>query len=203
MSHPLLCRCGALQGHVENPRSANRALCYCKDCQAFAHFLGRQQEILDDRGGSDVIQILPRNVTFTQGVEFLACMRLTPKGMLRWYARCCRTPIGNTLETPKVSFVGLLHTCLEGSSGSLDVAFGPIRAWVNTKAAKGDPKPKVVGVGTTVWWFIGTTLKARLNGDYTRTPFFHANTGTPVVPPQVLTGEEHAKLMDAVRGATG
>ena len=29
-------------------------MCYCKDCQAFAHFLGKAGEILDERGGSDL-----------------------------------------------------------------------------------------------------------------------------------------------------
>ena len=33
--------------------------------------------------------------------------------MIRWYAGCCKTPIGNTLENHKISFVGLLHNCLE------------------------------------------------------------------------------------------
>jgi hypothetical protein len=130
-------------------------------------------------------------------------MRLTPTGLLRWYAKCCRTPIGNTLGTPKVSFIGLLHTCLEGSPGLLDAAFGPVRAWVNTKGAKGDPKPKVAGIGTALRWFIGTTLKARLNGDYKRTPFFHVDTGAPITSPEVLSDEEHTKLMAAVRGTTG
>ena len=73
MSHPLQCRCGTLKGFVDNPSTANRAVCYCKDCQAFAHFLGRSADVLDERGGSDVVQILPKNITFTQGVESLAC----------------------------------------------------------------------------------------------------------------------------------
>jgi len=72
----------------------NRCVCYCRDCQAFAHFLGKVDAILDERGGSEIIQVLPRNLTFTQGIELLACMRLTEKGLLRWYAACCNTPIG-------------------------------------------------------------------------------------------------------------
>lgn len=203
MNHPLQCRCGTLRGYLQNRRSVNRAVCYCRDCQAFAHFLGRQQDVLDERGGSDIIQILPRDVTFTQGIESLACMRLTPKGLLRWYASCCRTPIGNTLDTPKISFVGLLHSCLEGPTESLDAAFGPVRAWVNTQGAKGDPKPKVVGMGRALRWFIGTIIKARLSGDYKRTPFFRADARTPIVAARVLTGAEHTKLMDAVRAANG
>lgn len=192
MSTALQCRCGTVKALVAEPRSANRVLCYCKDCQAFAHFLGRVPEVLDERGGSDVIQVMPKTVTFSQGIDSLACMRLTSKGLLRWYAACCRTPIGNTLHTPKLSFVGLVHTCLEDPE-----AFGPIRVVVNTKSAKGEPKPKQTGVGTMLGWFFGHALKARFNGDYKRTPFFRAD-GSPIVMPHVLSSEEHARVMRAV-----
>jgi hypothetical protein len=130
-------------------------------------------------------------------------MRLTPKGLLRWYAACCNTPIGNTLITPKVSFIGLLHNCLEGSDESLDTVFGPVRAWVNTKSAKGDPKPVMRGLGTSLLWFARTVVPARFNGDYKRTPFFRMETGLPVVSPKVLSSDEHARIMSSVRVATG
>jgi hypothetical protein len=161
--------------------------------------LGREREILDLQGGSDVIQTLPMNVTFTQGIEALACMRLTEKGMLRWYASCCNTPIGNTLQSYKFSFVGLLRTCLETPGRPLQDSFGAIRAWANTKGAKGNPKPKTAGMGATILWFLATTLKARLNGSYKRTPFFLVDKGTPIVPPRVLSSEELANLMHAVK----
>jgi hypothetical protein len=203
MGHPLQCRCGAIRGFVESPRAANRAICYCKDCQAFAHFLGRPGEVLDPRGGSDIVQIAPRQLTLTAGTESLACMRLKPKGLLRWYAACCNTPIGNTLATPKVSFVGLLHNCLEGSGESLDAVFGPVRAWVNTESAKGSPKPVTRGLSSSVLWLLRTVVKARFNGDYKRTPLFRVDTGLPIVAPQVLSSDEHARIMSAVRLATG
>src|ERR1700722_18917211 len=201
-SHPLKCRCGTLKGLVHDPGSANRGVCYCRDCQAFAHFLGRSAEVLDERGGTDVIQILPRNVVFTQGIEALVCMRLTDKGLVRWYAECCKTPIGNTLVTPKMSFIGLVHTCLEGPSeptGGLDKDFGPVRSWFNTNGAKGEPKPKQVGLWRTLGWFFSTVLKARFNGDYRTTPFFDMATGRPVVAPRVLTEAEHAEIVAAGR----
>jgi hypothetical protein len=203
MSHPLQCQCGTLKGFVDDPRSANRMLCYCRDCQAFAHFLGKANDVLDERGGSDLIQILPKNITFTQGIEALACIRLTEKGMIRWYASCCKTPIGNTLATPKMSFIGLLHSCVENRDRPLDEAFGPVTACANTKSAKGDPKPRQMGVGSTLRWFLTRVLKARFNGDYKRTPFFRTDTGTPVVSPRVLSSGEHANVMNAVHAATG
>ena len=201
MKHPLQCRCGSIKGFVSDPQSANRVVCYCKDCQAFAHFLGRGGEILDERGGSDVIQTLPKNVTFTQGIEALACIRLTEKGLLRWYAGCCNTPIGNTLASYKISFIGLVHTCLETPDRPLQDSFGAIRVWANTNGAKGNPKPKAVGMGATILWFMATTIKARINGSYKHTPFFLVNKGTPIVSPRVLSSGELASVMNAVQAA--
>ena len=225
-SHPLQCRCGTLKALVHDPRNSNHAVCYCRDCQAFAHFLGRADEVLDERGGTEVIQVLPKNVVFTQGIEALACMRLTPEGLVRWYAACCKTPIGNTLATPKLSFVGLVHTCLEGagavpdhpsagradsSSGAvsiekaaprtLDEVFGPVRCWVNPSGAKGEPKPKQAGLLGVLGWFLGTVVRARLNGDYRKTPFFDPVTGRTVVQPRILTEAERAEVGEAVRAA--
>src|SRR5216683_8060072 len=138
VNHPLQCRCGTLKGYVAHSTRVNRCVCYCRDCQAFAHFLGRPSEILDAQGGTDVIQTRPANVTFAQGQDAFACMRLTERGLLRWYAACCNTPVGNTLSNFRVSFVGLVHSCLEGTGGSLDDSLGPVRARVNTKSAKGE-----------------------------------------------------------------
>jgi uncharacterized protein DUF6151 len=201
MEHLLQCRCGTIRGFVHDPQRANRAVCYCYDCQAFAHFLGKSEEILDDLGGSEVIQVLPSNVTFTEGIEALACMRLTAKGLLRWYAGCCNTPIGNTLDNFKISFVGLVHTCLESSGRPLQESFGPIRAWVNTKGAKATPKPKAVGMGTTILWFLANVARARIDGSYRQTPFFFVDKGTPIVAPRVLSPAELARVMNAVRTA--
>jgi len=144
-AHPLRCRCGALQGTLANARHVNHAVCYCSDCQAFAHYLGNPSQILDARGGSDIVQTQPKNLIFTQGSEQLACIRLTPGGLLRWYSRCCRTPVGNTLATPKLSFIGLLHCCLGEDAASLQKSFGPVTAWVHTDGARESRSPRTGG----------------------------------------------------------
>jgi hypothetical protein len=198
MTHPLRCRCGTVQGAVAEPELANHAICYCKDCQAFAHFLGRPGEILDERGGSTIFQTLPKYVTITQGADALACMRLTNKGLMRWYARCCNTPIGNTAATAKLSFVGLVHSCLEGSKTSLQQSFGPVRAVVNTHSAKGNPKPKSTGLAATLGSLIPAMIRARIDGSYKRTPFFDKDTGAAVVTPQILSAGELSRVRHAV-----
>jgi hypothetical protein len=101
-----------------------------------------------------------------------------------------------------MSFVGLVHSCLDAEGGSRDQAFGPIRSRVHTRGARGEPKPKEAGLGTAVGWFLRTTLRARFNGDYKLTPFFAAGTGAPVAVPRVLNAEEHAKVMAIVRGGS-
>ena len=197
MPYSLQCACGKLKGEVSDTEHANHAVCYCKDCQAFAHFLGRQSEILDERGGSELVQISPGKLRFIEGAENLACVRLAPAGLVRWYARCCNTPIGNTLGTPKLPFVGLLHTCLGGPEHPLGEAFGPVRCQLNTESAKGLPKPSEVGVPGTILWFLRTLIGARLDGSYKRTPFFD-RAGSPVVKPHVLSAEERRDLGEAV-----
>jgi len=56
MKRPLRCQCGLVQGKVD-VRHSVRAVCYCKDCQASARFLGREAEILDRFGGTEIIRL--------------------------------------------------------------------------------------------------------------------------------------------------
>ena len=184
-----------IRGSVDESRIIHRSICYCQDCQAFARFLGRAADILDERGGSDVVQILPMSIRFTHGLERLECMRLTPKGLLRWYAGCCKTPLGNTLWSRKFSFIGLLHSCLESDRSSLDEAFGPVRSLVHTQGAMGGPKPRTVGQGVMVRNILLAMFLARLSGNYRRNRLFDDATGAPIASPRILTANERAALM--------
>ncbi|HVJ30013.1 MAG TPA: DUF6151 family protein, partial [Gammaproteobacteria bacterium] len=77
---PLRCQCGAVRGVVRDalPRKVNHCFCYCDDCQAFVHFLGRADDILDAHGGTELTQMSQANVRFTAGIDKIAAMRLTP-----------------------------------------------------------------------------------------------------------------------------
>ena len=198
MNHLLRCQCGTLQGYVNHPAGVSRGVCYCKDCQAYAHFLGKAGDILDAMGGTDVVATLAKHVTLTRGLEALACMSLTESGMLRWYASCCNTPIGNTPRDYKVSHVGLLHTCLRDPSKTLETSFGPVRMRVNTKNAKGKPKSMPISTIASGLRFLSSLIHARLDGSYKQTPFFNPNRGTPVASPRVLTSAERDRVMNAV-----
>lgn len=188
--HKIQCRCGQLRGLLQPTRPSNRCVCYCSDCQAFARHLGAQ-DALDRQGGSDIVQVPASHVVFTQGQENLACLRLTDKGMLRWYASCCRTPMGNTLADGKSDFVGLIHSGL-GSAPSLEASFGPVTMRTAVDSALGPDKPKAAGVLRGVARVMGFIVKGRLRKTWRASPFFDAQTGLPVAQPKVLSAEELA-----------
>lgn len=58
---PIRCGCGLVRGVARgvSGKRGNRVVCYCNDCQIYAHYLGREAELLDKRGGSDVFQLVP------------------------------------------------------------------------------------------------------------------------------------------------
>lgn len=194
--HSLRCRCGALRGHVELNDRSNRMVCYCQDCQAFARFLGPADQVLDAQGGSDIVQLAPHRIKITQGAAHLAVMRLSSKGMLRWYAACCRTPVGNTMTSRNMPFTGLLAQCLE--TAPLEAAFGPVQGSVNTASAIGEPKPRAFGMAGSLLRILGMVAGSRLSGRYKNTPFFTAS-GAPVAEPTVLSVEERARLQPTPR----
>lgn len=101
MDIPLRCRCNHVRGLARevSPSAGFRFVCYCEDCQTFARFLGRP-DILDAPGGTDIFQMAPASVKLTEGTEAIKCISLSKK-VLRWYADCCRSPIGNTVADPR------------------------------------------------------------------------------------------------------
>ena len=198
-SHPIRCRCGRLNGEVARADRGIRGVCYCKDCQAYAHFLGLPEGMLDAMGGTDVVIVRPGDVSLTSGLEHLACMSLSPKGTLRWFAACCRTPLANTPRDVKIPHLGLVHSSLDGQGPPLDQSFGPIRMRVNRQSAHGSPP--AAPMLATVWGglrYLYGFLSSRLTGAYRSNPFFDAD-GRPRVQPRVLTREAREALNGAVR----
>lgn len=186
--HRFQCRCGALKGELAEPALGVRAACYCKDCQAFARLLGQADAVLDAQGGTEVVAIQSRHVRFTSGMPVLACMSLYPKGLLRWYASCCNTPIANTPRDWKLPYASMVHSCLR-QPDDYERAFPRVDLRVNTKTALG-PTPRDARAGGLLHFGRGLLriLTARLTGGYRDTPFFDSH-GKPVKIP-VLQAKE-------------
>lgn len=192
---PIRCSCGRLTGVVRGagPRSGNHVKCYCDDCQSFQHALGAADAVLDEHGGTEIFQMSPGSFELSSGEQHLACMRLRPGGTCRWYASCCNTPLGNTMATPKLPFVGVICACLDAGSGrSLEQVLGPVKAGVFGRYARGKPAGFRVYDKvpiTMMLGFVGKMLRWRLGGDHKRSPFFDAD-GRLSVRARVLSSEE-------------
>lgn len=191
------CRCGEVEGLVRNvsPATVTRVVCYCDDCQAFAHRLGRA-DLLDASGGSDIVQVAPSTVTFSRGAEHIAGLRLSPKGLYRWYTDCCKTPVGNTLK-PAIPFVGIVAQAFDVGAGgrALDDVAGAPRGRILGKFAIGEPPAGSTKLDLRL---LGRAVRAilgwRLTGKAWPNPFFDRAAATTRYPVVVVPAAEREAL---------
>jgi hypothetical protein len=192
MQMPLRCRCGAVRGEMDTAHAYTRATCYCKDCRAFARYLA-VPGVLDDAGGTDIVPVAPDAVRFTAGTEHVACMSLSPKGLLRWYAACCRTPLANTPREPKLPYVGMVSACFDATPQAVDAAFGPRnRVVINSPSATAPVRATPLGFVTGGLRILAGILGAKLRR-VRASPFFDAS-GHPLRQPDVISREQRAAL---------
>jgi hypothetical protein len=195
---PLRCACGKLTGVAlgVSPSAGCRVVCYCNDCQAFAHFLARPG-ITDEWGGTDLFQMAPSKVRITAGADVLSCVRLSDKGLYRWYCGECKTPVGNTVSA-RLPFIGLIHTFMErlGDGRARDDVLGKPLGYVQTKSAigrlparpRGSSRIRVLGRSVRLlgkWW---------LTGAGSPSAFFDKRTRAPRSTPRVLSPAERRAL---------
>lgn len=189
---PLRCRCGRVRGVASevSPSSGFRFVCYCKDCQGFAHFLERP-DVLDPAGGTDIFQMPPGRVTLTERADAMRCVRLSDKGVLRWYTDCCRTPIGNTAERPGFPIAAVIHAFMdhEASGRSRDEVLGPRLCRIYERSATGPLPPDAP---PPLSFRIAMRRSSRLLGWWMRglarpSPFFDERTKAPRTEPRVIS----------------
>lgn len=181
----LSCACGTITGELCDPSYAQRLRCYCDDCQTFIHYLGRD-DVLDADGGSDILQSTPSRIRL-RGVEHLGLVRLSEKGLMRWYATCCRTPIANGLGA-KMPFIGVFRTFVTTEESALQEHVGRGHG-VHARYAKRE----VPDADARASFGIIARTMGRLGASWIRrqhqpSPFFR--DGEPVAPAQILSLEE-------------
>jgi hypothetical protein len=194
------CTCGTVRGTVTGaaPGQVNRAVCYCDDCQAFAHWLGRA-DLLDAHGGTDVVQVAPAAFTVDAGHDHVACMRLGPKGVFRFYTRCCNTPVGNTVK-PSIPFVGLPVQVFGSGGRDTDRQFGPPAGRIMARFAIGKPANATPGIGP--WLMVTAVAKVlwwKFTGRGSPHPLMNRDTGEPLYSVTILSRQER----DALRPLCG
>ena len=178
----------------------NRILCYCDDCQAYVHHLGRA-DLLDAQGGSDIVQVAPSSVSFDRGSELIAGVRLSHRGLHRWYASCCKTPLGNT-PRPVLPVIGFITEVLQGATDArpVDEVIGPPHGRVFGKAAIGEPPPGSERMDVLlVARILRKVLGWKIGGKTWPHPFFDRASEQPKYPVTVLSRAER----DALRPLCG
>lgn len=144
--------------------------------------------MLDQFGGTQIYQTSQSQISIEEGVDQLRSMRLSSKGLLRWYSGCCNTAIGNSIKA-SLPFIGVIHSFIDVQNKTEQ--FGPIRAYVQTKDAIGTPdyphSAEKYPLGITLriirkmlWW--------KLRGMHKPTVFFDSN-GKPVSKPLIADKE--------------
>ena len=181
----LRCECGSVKAVARDvsPRLGNRVVCYCESCQQFPIKLGKAEHVLDAFGGTEIYQLPPAHVEIVEGVEHVRCLKHSERGLHRFYAGCCDTPLANApgLGLP---FIGLLHS-VDSEPGKRDERLGPVRAHVNVGGATAAlPADRRGGLAGVIVRLLAQMLVWRLKGVTRPHPFFH-DDGTPIVEPEV------------------
>lgn len=182
------CRCGTVQGHVEfpSPASGNHCYCHCPDCRAAALHFGSPDPVAT---GVHIWQTRLDRVHFTSGLDRVARFQLGPKGIYRWYARCCDTQLTSSFHNPRLPIGGFLADRLESTE-----TLGPVVGhFFIAKPGGGYRHRGLLKLGPR---FLRMVLSANLTGRWRESPFFDAD-GQPVGPSRILTREERAALYQA------
>lgn len=181
------CDCGAFKAELQAfPKNTpGRLACYCNDCQAYLNKIERT-DVLDEYGGSEIIPVYPGEVKILQGKESLKCYKLTEKGLYRWTAGCCNTPIVNT--PPGFPWAGIFHTAYKNSDPSSLDSLGKIKSRIFGKYAKGQPPFEIADkMGfkalLTVMPFV---IKGKILKKAEGSEFFESDGRTPIAVPEIL-----------------
>jgi len=187
-----------VRGSVDvGPDTGQRVVCYCDDCQAYMHFLGRA-DALDENGGSDIFQTWPAQMVLTAGAAEVRCVRLAKGGMFRFYAGCCRTPIANTVATSKSPFVGILSPIMDHAASGIarDEALGPPSGRTFGLYAKGHVPASCDRKVSARLMLQSLRFLARggLRGRFSPSALFDKKTGRPIATPETLSDTERQRL---------
>jgi hypothetical protein len=175
------CSCGQITGTLRgiDGWTGSLAVCHCPDCRAAEVYLHQPDP---DPNGVRLYQTTPDRIQFITGQDKLAVLRLSDKGLMRWYAVCCGAPLFNTMPGPKFGFASL-HVARVADPAPL----GPVIGDVNGPGGNSGLARLVLGV-------LRRSTLARLSGRWKQTPFFDVGTGAPVVAPKVLTPKERSTI---------
>lgn len=192
---PFACRCGTVTGALLDvgPDQGDHVVCHCTDCQDLTRHLGHAEHVLDAHGGSALYQSRCARLRIDRGLDRLACVHLTDKPTLRWYAACCRMPLFNTYANGRIPYVTIqLAAC---DPGRRDALTGPPRGHLFIADAIGDTSGlSKLSMAKLMRRFFPRMVKDILSGDRRSSPLFDAATLEPIATPHRLSAAERLTL---------
>ncbi len=188
------CKCGTVTGTLLDvgPAQGDHVICHCTDCQDLTRHLGHA-DMLDAHGGSALYQSRCARLRIDTGRERLACVHLTDKPTLRWYAACCGMPLFNTYANGKLPYITTqLAACDPATRAAL---VGPPRGHLFIEDGAGDTSalPKM-SMGQLMRRFFPRMIKDLISGDRRRCALFDVKTLAPIAQPHRLTDKERQAL---------
>lgn len=180
------CTCGQLRGTIRDlsPATAIRATCFCADCRAAELWHGQPDPGAE---GVDLAMLDPARLRLDAGAANLGVIRLSPKGILRWYATCCGARLFNTVQSPRFVFVTILSNRVAHPE-----RLGPERA--RAFITRPDGKRGHRNAHLLYLPMIGRSLARALTGGWRDNPLFDRATGRPLADPRILTRAERRGL---------
>ena len=175
----LECSCGTIKGKIEIiPKSFFHVHYLCCDCQKFAAHLNNAENILDEHGGTELVQTYPSHMKITTGVDNISAVQLHDKGLFRWYSKCCNMPLANTMSSAKIPFVGVPVSFMKFASKQEKIeTLGPVIMKAFGKYSIGE-MPKDVHPRFPMSFMpkiMGFMLKGVLGKKSSPSPFFNGN----------------------------
>jgi hypothetical protein len=180
----LSCQCGQVQGQIVNfsVKTSNRVVCHCQDCRRFTQWTGHG-EMISQHGGVDIVQVAQSQVTLTKGADQIRCARLSKKGLYRFYAACCRMPLGNAMSRG-VPFVGLpTPLIVQSARASVDIGL-PVGIYGGS-ALSPPPNAHRRVPAAMMLRIARLMLKWKFTMRNDSSPFFRAD-GTAVATPTII-----------------
>ena len=189
------CQCGAVTGRLTDVASdqGDHVICHCTDCQNLARHLGHADRILDAHGGSALYQSRCARMRIDTGRDHLACLHMTDKPTLRWYAACCGMPLFNTYANGRVPYITTqLAACDPATRERLT---GPPLGHLFTADGIGDTSAlPQLSMGKLMRRFFRRMVRDIMSGDRRRCALFDAKTLEPIATPRRLTDADRRAI---------
>ncbi len=195
------CACGEVAGVLidPGPQMGDHVVCHCTDCQNLTHYLGAADRVLQAHGGTELYMGRCAKMRLTKGADKLACLHLTYKPTLRWYASCCRSPLFNSFGNGRMPYLSLLLANCDKKQ--VEPMLGPVTGHVFLPKSLGDlPQAPRMSVAKLMRRNSVRIVKDWLSGDRRRSAIYDPQTLAPIATPYRLTEAEQRAL--AARGNT-